>query len=65
MSVIGLVVILVFLAIILWVVNVKGAAMNATIRMIINIVIIATAIILVLAAFGIWDEVKGIRVPKI
>jgi len=65
MSVIGLIVILLFLAAILWLVNVKGAAMNATIKLIINIVIIAIAVILVLAAFGVWDEVKSIRVPHI
>lgn len=65
MSVIGLVVILLFLAAILWLVNVKGAAMNATIRLIINIVIITVAIILVLAAFGVWEEVRSIKVPKI
>ena len=65
MSVIGLVVILLFLAAILYFVNVKGAALNATIKMIINIVVIVTAIILVLVAFGVWDEVRGIKVPKI
>lgn len=65
MSVIGLLIILLFLAAILWFVNVKGAAMNGTIKMIINIVIIAIAIILVLVAFGVWDEIRGIKVPKI
>ena len=65
MSVIGLMVILLFLAAILWAVNVKGAALNATMKMIINIVIIVTAIILVLVAFGVWDEIRGIKVPKI
>lgn len=65
MSVIGLVVILVFLAVIGWAVNVKGAALNPTFKMIINIVLIVVAIILVLSAFGVWDQVKGIQVPKI
>jgi hypothetical protein len=65
MSVIGLIVILLFLAAILYFVNVKGAAMNGTIKMIINVVIIVIAIILVLVAFGVWDEIRGIKVPKI
>lgn len=65
MSVIGLVVILLFLAAILWVVNTKGAAMNATIKLLINIVVIVVAILLVLTAFGVWDEVRNIKVPKL
>lgn len=65
MSVIALIVILLFLAGILWVVNVKIPNMNATIRWVINAVIIVIAVILVLAAFGVWEEVKGIQVPKI
>lgn len=65
MSVIGLVIILLFLAAVLWLVNTKGAALNATIRLCINIVVITTAIILVLAAFGVWDEVRSIKVPHI
>lgn len=65
MSVIGLIVILLFLAAVLWFVNVKGAALNPTIRMIINIVVIAIAIILTLVAFGIWDEIRGMKVPKV
>jgi len=65
MSVIGLLIILLFLAAILYFINVKGAAMNGTIKMIINVVIIVIAIILVLVAFGVWDEIRGIKVPKI
>ena len=65
MSVIGLIAILLFLAAVLYFVNTKFAGMNATIKLIINIVVIAIAVILVLVAFGIWDEVREMRVPKI
>lgn len=65
MSVIGLLVVLLFLAGILWFVNVKIPNLNPTIRWIINAVIIVIAVILALAAFGVWDEVKNIQVPKI
>jgi membrane-bound ClpP family serine protease len=65
MSVIGLIVILLVLAGVLYLVNTKGAAMNATIKLIINIVVIVIAMILVLAAFGVWEEVRAIKVPKI
>lgn len=65
MSVIALLVVLLFLAGILWFVNVKIPNLNPTIRWIINAVIIVIAVILVLAAFGVWDQVKSIQVPKI
>lgn len=65
MSVIALLVILLFLAGILWFVNVKIPNLNPTIRWIINAVILVIAIILVLAAFGVWEQVRGIQVPKI
>lgn len=65
MSVIALVFILLFLAGILWLVNIKIPNMNPTIRWIINAVVIVVAVVLVLSAFGVWDEVKSIRVPKI
>lgn len=65
MSVLVLIVLLLVLAAVLWLVNVKGAAMNATIKMIINIVVITLAILLVLSAFGVWDQVKNIQVPKL
>lgn len=65
MSVIGLIVILLFLAGVLWLVNTKIPGLNPTIKWLINAVIIVIAIILVLVAFGVWDEVRGIRVPKV
>lgn len=65
MSVLVLIVLLLVLAAVLWLVNVKGAAMNATIKTIINIVVITLAVLLVLSAFGVWDQVKSIQVPKL
>lgn len=43
----------------------KIPSLNGTIRWIINAVIIVIAVILVLAAFGVWEEVKSIKVPKL
>lgn len=65
MSLIGLVIILLFLAVILYFVNTKGAAMNPTIKMLINAVVIIVAVLIVLSAFGVWDEVKSIKVPRL
>jgi len=65
MSIMALIVLLLFLAAVLWLVNTKGAALNPTMKLIINIVIIATAIILVLSAFGIWDQIRDVKVPRL
>lgn len=65
MSVIALIVLLCFLAAVLYFVNTKFSAMNATIKLIINIVVVAIAVILCLVAFGVWDEIRGMQVPKI
>jgi len=64
MSVIGLVVLLCVLAGVLWLVNTQLPG-SGTIKMIINVVVVVVAIVLVLAAFDIWDEVKSIKVPKL
>lgn len=65
MSVIGLIVILLFIGGVLWLVNYKIPNLNGTIKWIINAVLIVVAIILVLVAFGVWDQVRDIRVPKV
>lgn len=65
MSVIGLIVVLLFLAGILWLVNTKVPNLNPTIRWIINAIVIVVAVVLALQAFGVWDEVRGVKVPKI
>ena len=64
MSLIGLLVILIVLGAIAWLVNTKLPG-NATIKLIINIVLIVVAIILVLQAFGIWGQIRGVQVPKL
>lgn len=65
MSVIALVIMLLFLAGILWFVNTKFGNLNATMKWIINAVVVLIAIILVLSAFGVWEELRAIKVPKI
>lgn len=65
MSVLALVLILCFLGVIAWAVNTKWPSLNPTIRQIINIVLIVSAILITLSAFGVWQEVKGIKVPQI
>lgn len=64
MSVITLVVILCFLAGVAWLVNTKMPG-GATIKLIINIVLVVVAVVIALSAFGIWDEVKNVKVPKL
>lgn len=63
MSIIGLIVILFFLGLAAWG-NTKLPT-SPTIKMIINIVLVVIAILLCLVAFGVWDEVRNLKVPKI
>ncbi len=64
MSVIALVLILCFLGLVAWFVNYK-TPIGPTFKMIINIVLILVAVILVMVAFGVWDQVRGVKVPHI
>lgn len=42
-----------------------SAKVNPTFKWLMNLVLIVVAALLVLEAFGVWDQVKSIRVPKI
>jgi len=63
MSVISLIVILCILGLASGLVNSKMPPTQ--IKTIINVVIIATAVLLCLSAFGVWDQIKGVQVPKL
>ncbi len=64
MSVLSLVIILVLLGGLGWLVNTKFPG-TPTIKLLINIFLVVTAIILVLIAFGVWDEIRNVKVPKV
>lgn len=64
MSVIGLILILVVLGIAAYFVN-TSAKINATFKWLINLVLIVVAVLLILSAFGVWNELKGMKVPQI
>lgn len=65
MSLIALLVILLFLAGVAWLINTKIPNLNGTIKWIINLVLVIVAVVITLNAFGVWQEVKEIQVPKI
>lgn len=64
MSVIGLVVILIVLGLIAWLVSAK-LPINTTFKTIIYVVLVVIAVFLCLSAFGVWDEVRALKVPKV
>lgn len=64
MSVLTLILILVVLGIVGYFVN-KSGAINATFKWLINAVLIVVAVLLVLVAFGVWQEVRDVKVPKL
>jgi len=64
MSLVALILILLLIAGIYWLVNYKIPT-PSPFKWIINFVLIVVAVLLVLSAFGVLDELRGIRVPKI
>lgn len=63
MSLITLVIVLVVLGVILWAIN-AYIPMDATIKKILNGVVVLIAILFVLSAFGVLDSLTGIRVGR-
>lgn len=61
MSIISLVVVLIIIGVLLWLVNTR-IPMDATIKLIINIVVVVAVVIYLLKAFGIWGD---INVPRV
>ncbi|MGF1614973.1 MAG: Thivi_2564 family membrane protein [Gammaproteobacteria bacterium] len=61
MPLIQLVVVLVVLGVLLWAIN-NYIPMDATIKKIVNVVVILVAILFILSAFGILGSLSGIRV---
>ena len=64
MSLLGLIIALALAGFVLWAVNVY-LPMEATIKKVLNIVVIAVVIIWLLYVFGLLDELKTIRVPRL
>lgn len=64
MSVIALIVLLVFLGAVAYFINTSGKV-APTFKWLINAVLIVVAVVLILMAFGIWDQVKSVNVPKL
>jgi len=63
MSLITIVIVLVVIGVILWAIN-TYIPMDATIKKILNGVVVLAAILFVLSAFGVLDSLTGIRVGK-
>lgn len=64
MSVLTLIIILAMLGVAAYLVNTK-LPIGATFKMIINVVLVIVVVVLCLVAFGVWENVKDVKVPKI
>lgn len=64
MSVLTLVLILVFLGAVAYFANASGK-LTPTFKWLINAVLIIVAVFLILSAFGVLDEIRGVKVPKL
>ena len=61
MSLVSLVVVLVIVGVILWLIN-TYIPMDAKIKKILNVVVVIVVIIWLLQAFGVLDNIKGLRI---
>ena len=64
MSIIGLILILAFLGVLAWVTNYK-LPISPGFKMIIHVVLFIIAVLICLSAFGILDQVKDAKVPRL
>jgi|GEM_PF-7034133 len=63
MSLITLLIVLIVFGVFLWWFN--SLPVDPKVKWIINGVVVLVLLILVLAAFGVWDEVRAVKVPKL
>lgn len=61
MSIIAVIVLLIVIGVLLWLVNTR-IPMDATIKTIINVVVVILVIVWLLKVFGIWGPVTDIKV---
>jgi hypothetical protein len=64
MPLLTLVIVLILIGVALWLIN-SYIPMDRKIKTILNIVVVIVAILFVLQAFGVIDELRGVRVPQI
>ena len=64
MSLLTLVIVLVIMGVIAYFVQ-TASKLNATFKWIILAVLVIVALLMVLSAFGILDDIKGVKVPKV
>jgi hypothetical protein len=61
MSILGIIAVIVIVGLLLWVVN-SYIPMDATVKKILNVVVIILLIVFLLRAFGVWGEIANARV---
>ena len=65
MSLLHLIIILCVIGFLLWAFNRWFTAIDGNIKKIINFVVLAACILIALYAFGVFDSLSSVRVPKI
>lgn len=64
MSLIGLILVLVLVGVVLYLINTL-IPMDSKVKLLLNIVVIIVLILFVLSAFGVLDDLRSVRVPKV
>jgi len=64
MTFIGLIVVLIVVGVCLWLVN-SMIPMDPKIKTILNVVVVICVVLFVLQAFGLFDSLNSVRVPRV
>jgi hypothetical protein len=64
MSLLSLIIAIVVVGILLWAVN-SFIPMDAKVKTILNIVVIVILVVWLLSAFGLFDSLRGVQVPRV
>jgi heme A synthase len=64
MSLLALIVILVAIGVCLWLVN-RHIKMEENVKQILNVAVLIVVVFILLHAFGILDELRSVKVPKL
>jgi hypothetical protein len=65
MSLISLIIVLILFGVLLWGFNTYCTAIDARVKQLVNFVVIVALVLIVLYAFGILDNLRSVRVPRV
>jgi len=65
MSLISLLLVLILFGVLLWAFNQYVTFIDPKVKTLVNIVVIVALVLFCLYAFGVLDDIRGVRVPRV